>query len=84
MTGGNSVRQVRDMRGSRSGCCVVFGHHGSFPEPKRQFAFRWLREKEKASELREAQMYRYVRSTLYAAVASVIVGVVGVIVTWMR
>jgi len=53
-------------------------------ESKRQFASRWLREQDKASELRERQMYRYVRLTFYAAVAAVIVGILGVVITSIR
>ena len=53
-----------------------------FPEPKRQFAFRWLREQEKARKFRDQQMHRYVRWTLLAALAAVIVGIIGVLVTW--
>jgi hypothetical protein len=51
-------------------------------EPKRQFAFRWLREQENALRLREEQTHRYVRWTFWAAVAAVIVGIIGVVVTW--
>jgi hypothetical protein len=59
---------------------VIMGLPGSyFQEPKRQFAFKWLREKEKARERREDQIQSYVRWTLYAAVAAVVVGVIGVL-----
>jgi hypothetical protein len=50
-------------------------------EPKRQFAFRWLREQERTRRIREEQTYRYVQWTLLAAVAAVIVGIIGVAVT---
>jgi hypothetical protein len=50
-------------------------------EPKRQFAFRWLREQDRARTIREQQTYTYVRWTLWAAVAAVIVGIIGVVVT---
>ena len=50
-------------------------------EPTRQFAFRWLREQASARKLREEQTYRYVRWTFWAAVAAVIVGIIGVAVT---
>jgi hypothetical protein len=53
-----------------------------FPEPKRQFAFRWLREQEKTRHLRERRTYWFVKWTFIAAVAAVGVGIVGVGVTW--
>ena len=52
-----------------------------FPEPKRQFAFRWLREQETAKALRELQLYRYAQWTFWAAVGAVLVGIIGVLVT---
>jgi hypothetical protein len=52
-----------------------------FPEPKRQFAFRWLREQENAKALRERQLYRYAQWTFWAAVGAVFVGIIGVLVT---
>ena len=53
-----------------------------YPEPMRQFAFKWLREQEALRKRRENQMRRYVLWTLYAAIGAVVVGVVGVAVTW--
>jgi hypothetical protein len=50
-------------------------------EPKRQFAFRWLREEAGARKLRDEQTHRYVRWTFWAALAAVIVGIIGVGVT---
>jgi hypothetical protein len=55
-----------------------------YPEPMRQFAFKWLREQEALRRHREDQMQHYVRWTLYAAIAAVIVGVIGVAVTWLH
>jgi hypothetical protein len=51
------------------------------PEPKRQFAFRWLREQERAREIRDMRTFDYVRWTFWAAVGAVIIGVIGVAVT---
>jgi hypothetical protein len=58
-------------------------------EPKRQFAFRWLRGEAKARERRE--MHWYARWTFWAAIAAVLVGIIGVIVgiigvavTWLH
>ena len=48
-----------------------------FPEPKRQFAFRWLREQENAKAFRERQLYRYAEWTFWAAVAAAIIAFVG-------
>jgi hypothetical protein len=47
-------------------------------EPKRQAAFRWLGDEAEARRLREEQTHHYVRWTFFAAVAAVIVGLIGV------
>jgi hypothetical protein len=47
---------------------------GLFPEPKRQFAFRWLGDQAVDRRLREKRIYEYVRWTFFAAVAAVVVG----------
>jgi hypothetical protein len=52
------------------------------PEAKFHTAVRWLREQARARRLREEQLHRHVWWTLCAAVLSVIVGVIGVAVTW--
>jgi hypothetical protein len=43
-----------------------------FPEPKRQFAFRWLREQENAKVHREQEFYSYAQWTFRTAVAAAI------------
>jgi hypothetical protein len=53
-----------------------------FDESKRKFAVRWLREKEIAREAREKAAHWYTKWTFFAAVAAVIVGIIGVLVTW--
>jgi hypothetical protein len=55
---------------------------GIHPEAKFHTAVRRLREQARARRLREEQLHRYVWWTLCAAVLSVIVGVIGVAVTW--
>ena len=60
---------------------VTYRSAASFPEPKRQFAFRWLREQERARKLKERETRRYARWTLWAAIAAVAVGIVGVAIT---
>ncbi|WP_428492187.1 hypothetical protein [Rhodopila sp.] len=57
---------------------------GIIPETKRQFAFRWLREKADAKEVRERRMLRYTQFTLWAAIAAVLVGVIGILVTLLH
>jgi hypothetical protein len=47
---------------------------GITDEPKRQHAFRWLRDRERAREWRETWTFRVV-------VAGLILGVVGILVT---
>lgn len=54
---------------------------GFFPEPKRQFAFRWLGDRAREKSLRETQTFRYVRWTLWAAIVAAIIGIVGIVVT---
>jgi hypothetical protein len=51
------------------------------PEPKRQFAIRWLRDQERARIKRDQQTFNYVRWTFWAAVGAVIIGIIGVVVT---
>jgi hypothetical protein len=46
-----------------------------------RFAFRWLRDKEQERESREHVTVAYAKWTLVAALAAVIIGVVGIIVT---
>jgi hypothetical protein len=48
-----------------------------------RFAFQWLRDKERERESRERVTVRYVKWTLVAAVAAVIIGVLAIIVTVM-
>jgi hypothetical protein len=55
---------------------------GIHPEAKFHTAVRWLREQARVRRLREEQLHRYVWWTLCAAALSVIVGVIGVAVTW--
>jgi len=50
--------------------------------PPARCAVRWLREQARARKLREEETRRYVWWTLSAPVLSVIVGVVGLMVTW--
>lgn len=54
---------------------------GISDEPKRQYAFRWLRQKEKDREQREHSTHWYVKWTFWAAVGAVLIGIVGVTVT---
>jgi membrane protein YqaA with SNARE-associated domain len=55
---------------------------GMHPEPKFHAAVRWLREQARARKLRDEENHRYVWWTLCAAVLSVIVGVIVLVVTW--
>ena len=65
----------------KDGATTVRAWLNAFPEPKRQFAFRWLREQEATRKVRDRQMHFYARWTFWAAVAAVVVGVIGVVVT---
>jgi hypothetical protein len=53
-------------------------------EAKRQAAFRWLGEVARARRVREVQTYNYARWTFFAAVAAVIVGIIGMITTLLH
>jgi hypothetical protein len=55
---------------------------GIYPDPKRLFALRWLREREVERARQEQKMRSYVRCAFWAAVAAVVTGIVGVLVTW--
>jgi hypothetical protein len=66
----------------KAGNDAVRREHMTFPEPKRQLAFRWLREKEKAREARDEAAQWYLKWTFRAAVAAVVVGIIGVVVTY--
>ncbi len=57
---------------------------GDFQEAKRQFAYRWLGNRELERTQREARTFQYVRLTLFAAGIGVAVGIVGAIVTLLR
>lgn len=66
-------------------------YNGDYPQGhlKRQVALRWLREKEIAREARDIARdardeaaYSYSKWTFVAAVAAVIVSIIGVLVTW--
>jgi hypothetical protein len=57
---------------------------GSYPEPKRQYAFEWLRETDKARRDRENKIYWYVQRNFWAAVLAVLVGVIGCLIAWFK
>jgi hypothetical protein len=48
---------------------------------QRLAAFQWLKDKRTAREQREASSHWFVKWTFWAAVAAVVVGIVGVVVT---
>jgi hypothetical protein len=52
-----------------------------YTPPKKYFVLKWLREKECARERREQKTFSYMRRTFQAAIAAVIVGIIGVVVT---
>jgi hypothetical protein len=56
---------------------------GIYPDPKRSFALRWLREREVARARQEQKIRFYVRWAFWAAAAAVVAGIVGVLVTWV-
>ena len=54
-----------------------------YPGEKNSAAFRWLRQQAHARTLREQRAYRITWLTLFVAIAAVIVGIIGVAVTWL-
>jgi len=61
-------------------------HSGSgfTDEPKRQAAFRWLGDEAEARRLREDQTHHYFRWVFIAAIAALIVGLIGVGLTFLH
>jgi hypothetical protein len=55
---------------------------GIYPDPKRSFALRWLREREVERARQEQKMRSYVRYTFWAAVAAMATGIVAMLVAW--
>jgi hypothetical protein len=53
-------------------------------ELKRQAAFRWFGDEAEALRLREEQTHHYVRWSFFAVVAAVIVGLIGVSLTFLH
>jgi len=53
-------------------------------ELKRQAAFRWLGDEPEVQRLREDQTHHYARWAILAAVAAVIVGLIGVGLTFLH
>ena len=68
--------------GERAVHDTIYHGPGIYPDPKRLFALRWLREKEAERERQEQKMRCYVRWTFWAAVAAVVAGIAGVLVAW--
>lgn len=54
---------------------------GITDEPKRQFAFRWLRQNERDREERDAIAQWYDKWTFRAAVVAAVIGLIGVLLT---
>ncbi len=72
-------RMEFEAAGERQTHDTIYHGPGIFPDPKRLFALRWLREKEVARGSQDRKMLRYVRWTLWAAVAAVVVGIIAIL-----
>jgi hypothetical protein len=59
-------------------------HDGLFPEPKRQFAYRWLGAEAQKRHRREERSFLYLKLTLGAAILGIIVGIIGIVLTAMH
>ena len=73
-----------DADGERLVHDTIYHGPGIYPDPKRLFALRWLREKEAIRNAQERRVSSYVRWTFWAAVAAVVVGIISVLVTWFH
>ena len=62
-------KQLRDALNSGAGIA---------DEPKRRAAFRWLGDEAEAQRLQEEHTHHYLRWTFFGAVAVMIVGLIGV------
>jgi hypothetical protein len=67
--------------GERAVLDMICHGPGIYPDPKRLFALRWLREREVERARQEQKIRYYVRWAFWAAVAAVVAGIVGVLVT---
>jgi hypothetical protein len=72
-------RMEFETAGERQTHDTIYHGQGIYPDPKRLFALRWLREKEVARGNQDRKMLRYVRRTLWAAVAAVVVGIIAIL-----
>lgn len=63
---------------------TVLRGHNFFDERKREFAVRWLREKEIAREARENAAQWYLKWTFRAAVAAVLIAITALGMAWYR
>jgi hypothetical protein len=55
-----------------------------FDEPKRQFAFRWLAEKEAAFEHREQQIQQDTRLMLWIAIGAIGLAILSLVVALLK
>ena len=69
------AKQLRD---------ALSGGVGIADEPKRQAAFRWLGDEAQARRLQDDKTHHYVRWIFFAAIAVVIVGLIGVGLTFLH
>ena len=78
LTSGDEIVSAMYAVGVRRDSSPLCAQQSTTHEPKRQAAFRWLGDEAEARRLREEQTHHYVRWTFFAAVAAVIVGLIGV------
>ena len=74
-------RKEFEMDGQLAVHDVVFNRHGYYDEPKKHFALRWLREKEKRRETRDNTAQWYSKWTFWAAVAAAVLALIGIVVS---
>ena len=72
---------LKQFEGNGRDAVRIFCRDGSYNGPMRLAAFRWLREKEIEGAQLAVNAHWYSKLTFWAAVAAVIVGVIGVVVT---
>ncbi len=58
--------------------------YGNYPEEKRQYAIRWLREMDRQKDTRDCDTYWYVKWTFWAAIVAAIASVISIVLAALQ